>query len=97
MSCNRVFTDFMNDVDRYLASKFEGVPSHYIQEISAYIASRVGVLAYDLCNERDKEWAKSLQRRKPISKTATNAQDTPYVDEHEFNCAHILKVEEKPE
>lgn len=21
----------------------------------------------------------------------------PYVDEHEYNCVHILKVEEKPE
>lgn len=23
-------------------------------------------------------------------------REYPYVDEHEYNCAHILKVEEKP-
>ena len=27
----------------------------------------------------------------------TDEREYPYVDEHEYNCAHILKVEEKPE
>ena len=92
MSCNKVFTEFMKDIDRYLTSKFEGVPSHCIQEISVFIANRVGVLAYDLCNERDREWSRSLNRRKPKQETA---KDTPYVDEHEFNCEHILKNAEE--
>lgn len=89
MSCNKVFTEFLNDMHVYLKSKFEDVPEHRIMEASAYIASRVGVLAYDLTNERDKEWNRSLQRRKPN-------REYPYVDEHEYNCANVLKVEEKP-
>lgn len=65
MSCNKIFIEFLNDTYTYLKSKFEDVPEHCILEAAAYIASRVGALAYDLTYERDKEWTRSLQRRKP--------------------------------
>ena len=29
--------------------------------------------------------------------TEADEREYPYVDEHEYNCAQILKVEEKPE
>lgn len=59
---NDKFTEFMNDVERYLISRFNNVPEHELQETATYIANRVSVLACDLLFDRDKEWNRSLQR-----------------------------------
>lgn len=42
-----IFTDFMNDVEAHLDSRFRGVPKHELQEISAYIANRAIVMVND--------------------------------------------------
>ena len=60
---NSIFTEYMNDVERYLKSTLiKGVPEHTLQDISAYSANRATVLVCDALHDRDREWKRSLQR-----------------------------------
>lgn len=59
---NNSFTEFMNDVERYLKLKFRDVPEHELQETATYIANRASVMTCDMLLDRDKEWKRSLKR-----------------------------------
>lgn len=54
--CEQIMVEIWN----YLASKFEDLPEHEIQEISAYLANRFGVTMMDNIRTRDEEWSKHL-------------------------------------
>lgn len=45
------YTDFMNDIERYLRSRFPDRSEHVIQEIAAFISNRTIVLTNDIVRE----------------------------------------------
>ncbi len=46
---NDIYTDYMNDIERYLKSRFPKViPEYMIQETAAYISNRTIVLVNDV-------------------------------------------------
>lgn len=45
---DQIFTEYMNDVERYLKSRFANIPGHEFQEMSVYLANRAIVLVNDV-------------------------------------------------
>ena len=62
MSCEHIYTDFESDLEKYLTSRFQGLPVHEVQELATYITHRVTILIADLTNEINRNWSKELQR-----------------------------------
>lgn len=63
------FEQIMVEIWNYLASKFEDLPEHEIQEISAYLANRFGVAMMDMVAERDRDWNRYVRK---LNKTWEN-------------------------
>ena len=62
MNDERIFNEFMSELETYLKSKFEGLHEHEVMELAAYISNRVIVLTADLTNEHQRMYLKEMDR-----------------------------------
>ena len=58
---DNMFTNFENDIQKYLIAKLPDVPVETSMEIGGYIGYKVTILANDIIRDRDKEWVKTTK------------------------------------
>lgn len=64
-----IWERYLQDVDKYIESKYPEIPAHARLDISAYISSRGIICTNDILIQRDREYTESLRKtRKDVEK-----------------------------
>ena len=58
---------YVEDLQKYLASKLPDVDAHIAMEIVEYIGCRTSRLLCEAVDDRDKEWKRSLRQQHKFS------------------------------